>query len=398
MAKTKSLLLLPPPPTIVDASSIAAAYKQSISATVSSLRNQPTSTELQVVLPCPPTPWSDTQNLLATFYGLFCLVCVNLDVDVDTGTPGSVDARVLLLDYDESWTENAGEQHALSVHAGPIVELPTLAITRYQWDQIFSVDGEGGQKLLAHFANLANQTSPLLSGQFHTVSGGIIMKQNILKEPQESIKSSSYHEVVAVGGTFDHLHAGHKLLLTATALLLKPQPVTSTRLRRLIVGITGDELLKNKKYVEHLGTWEQRQDDVVDFLLSILSFTTQDRESEVKKVQYNEPVPNGRAIHTTINSSFLTIECVEIQDPFGPTITDKSVTALVVSSETKSGGQAVNDKRVEKGWEPLEVYEVDVLDTSEDIDSSVKAKDFSSKISSSAIRKRIAETTQKSSL
>lgn len=308
-----------------------------------------------------------------------------------------------MLDYDgsEVWPEeNDDKRLAFTPHSGPVTDLPTLAATRRQWDYIFSVDGEEGQKLLANFTHLANETSPPLSGKLKTVGGGIIMIQNqaTAGSSQVTNTSSSTHQVVAVGGTFDHLHAGHKLLLTATALLLQPHSASSRRHRRLIVGITGDELLKNKKYVEYLGTWQQRQDDVVDFLLSILHFTKPNCDGEIKTVQFNEPVPNGRAVHTTLNSCSLIIECVEIQDPFGPTITDRSVTALVVSSETKSGGQEVNDKRIEKGWEPLEVYEVDVLDTSDGSDSGAKSNDFSSKISSSAIRQRIAETMKTSSL
>lgn len=36
--------------------------------------------------------------------------------------------------------------------------------------------------------------------------------------------------VVAVGGTFDHLHAGHKILLSMTAWICK---------EKIIVGVTG---------------------------------------------------------------------------------------------------------------------------------------------------------------
>jgi phosphopantetheine adenylyltransferase len=56
------------------------------------------------------------------------------------------------------------------------------------------------------------------------------------------------------------------------------------------------------------------------------------------------------------------------------------------------------DKRVEKGWAPLEVFEVGVLDAqpgTEDEDDSTGAavpKDaFESKISSTEIRQRLAE-------
>jgi len=164
------------------------------------------------------------------------------------------------------------------------------------------------------------------------------------------------------------------------------------------VGITGDELLKNKKYAEYLKSWKQRQEDVVDFLLSILLFTRSSVNEAVHSVSFDDPTPNGKAIHTQLKASSITIECVEIQDPFGPTITDEDVTALVVSGETRSGGQAVNDKRTEMGWKALEVFEIDVLDAQESTEGPSKTDDFASKISSTAIRKRKAENASKSSL
>ena len=94
----------------------------------------------------------------------------------------------------------------------------------------------------------------------------------------------------------------------------------------------------------------------------------------------------------------MTIECVEIQDPYGPTITDESVTAIVISGETRAGGQAVNERRREKGWHALEIFEVDVLDAEENEGGQAKTGGFASKISSTAIRKRKAESARTSSL
>lgn len=336
--------------------------------------------------------------MLGGVYGLICIVCAKLGVDVDSDTPGSIDARVLFLDYDIS-KSSLEEQEAGSGNfmAGPIIDLPTLATTRRHWNKIFSVEGEEGQKVLASYVGAANRNSPPLVGHVELIRGGISMVQQIPTPAHAIAGSSATHRVVAVGGTFDHLHAGHKLLLTATALLLQPDTLASVN-RRLIVGITGDELLKNKKYAEYLNSWNQRQEDVVQFLLSVLSFTRSSREEATIVTSHDEPVPNGRAIHTTIKACSITIECVEIQDPFGPTITDESVTALVVSGETRSGGQAVNEKRLEKGWKALEVFEVDVLDAEDVEPNPTKTEDFASKISSTAIRKRRAEVARTSSL
>jgi phosphopantetheine adenylyltransferase len=166
----------------------------------------------------------------------------------------------------------------------------------------------------------------------------------------------------------------------------------------LIVGITGDNLLKNKKYAEYLESWKQRQDVVVDFLTSILLFSSSGGMEEVETRSFDEPVVNGKAIHTLLKHAQITIESVEIQDPYGPTITDETVSALVVSGETRSGGAAVNAKREEKGWKLLEVFEVDVLNALEDKSSVTETEEFAAKISSTAIRMRKAESAHKPSL
>ncbi|KAI9051813.1 hypothetical protein LZ554_004076 [Drepanopeziza brunnea f. sp. 'monogermtubi'] len=404
-----SLLLLPPPPSPATAALLSAAYRPSISATVSSLRELPTASQLLVVLPCPSLHgqlnrprsqiYEEVQKLLGGVYSLICIVCAKLGIDVEAETPGSIDARIVLLDYSRSSTPS--REHvtpSTALIAGPITDLPTLATTRRQWNRVFSVEGEEGQGVLADYLNFAKRTSPPFLGHVELISGGISMIQKHETYAQVEAESSASHKVVAVGGTFDHLHAGHKLLLTATALLLQPDGTATSVNKRLIVGITGDQLLKNKKYAEYLGSWHTRQEEVVDFLLSVLSFTRSSREEATQVTTFNDPFPNGRAIHTHIKACSTTIECVEIQDPFGPTITDESVTALVVSGETRSGGQAVNEKRLEKGWKALEVFEVDVLAAEGIEEDSGKTEDFASKISSTAIRKRRAEIAHTSSL
>ncbi|KAA8577125.1 hypothetical protein EYC84_007126 [Monilinia fructicola] len=140
----------------------------------------------------------------------------------------------------------------------------------------------------------------------------------------------------------------------------------------------------------------KRQNYVVGFLTSILSFTQASQEEAIETVPLESS--NGRAIHTKLKACAINIECVEIHDAYGPTITDETVAALVVSGETRSGGQAVNDKRVEKGWKALEVYEVDVLDAQDGLETTPKPDDFASKISSTAIRKQRADRSRKSSL
>jgi cytidyltransferase-like protein len=54
---------------------------------------------------------------------------------------------------------------------------------------------------------------------------------------------------VCLGGTFDHMHPGHKLLLTQSALLAY---------KRLLIGVTSDCLLKKKAYAAYLEDYETR--------------------------------------------------------------------------------------------------------------------------------------------
>jgi len=410
-APLRSLLLLPPVPVPATPTSLAAAYRPSLTATVSALKSLPAGTELQIVISCPSFHdhleeprqriYHDAQELLAGVYSLVCLVCAKLGASVESDVPGGIDARVILIDDDISQFSAAEDGPLPSTGdfaAGPIIDISTFALTRRRWNVIFSVDGEEGQRLLATYLRLANRIAPPLNSQFHVVSGGISLVQEEARPACTSPTSSTVHHVVAVGGTFDHLHAGHKLLLTATALVLQPATKSSTKPRRLIVGITGDELLKSKKYAEYLQSWKQRQANVVDFLVSILSFTRPGPEDAIQTDYFDDPVPNGRAVHTKLTASSIVIECVEIQDPFGPTITDEHISALIVSGETRSGGQAVNTKRAEKGWKELEVFEVDVLDALEPDEGPTRTEDFASKISSTAIRKHKAESARASSL
>lgn len=119
-------------------------------------------------------------------------------------------------------------------------------------------------------------------------------------------------ENVALGGTFDRLHNGHRKLLTLAA---------GSCTKRLIIGITGDVLLAKKKAKDQIESFHTRKSEVVNFLRSI--------------------------------KPMLEFDAVEIQDAFGPTISDPSIDAIVVSSETVMGAHAINVRRREKGFAPI---------------------------------------------
>ncbi|GLC43043.1 hypothetical protein PLESTM_001416700 [Pleodorina starrii] len=127
---------------------------------------------------------------------------------------------------------------------------------------------------------------------------------------------------VAVGGTFDRLHAGHELLLAVTALLAEGF---------VFVGVTADALLANKSHRELLQPYETRA-----------------REA----VSYMQAVRPG-----------LQVEAGPLCDPKAPTLAelDPAMEALVVSVETLPGAAAINAGRAARGFRPLTIITVPVI-------------------------------------
>ncbi|KAI9006156.1 hypothetical protein BC832DRAFT_518332, partial [Gaertneriomyces semiglobifer] len=150
------------------------------------------------------------------------------------------------------------------------------------------------------------------------------------------------YDHVALGGTFDHLHAGHKILLTAAAWLART---------RLVCG-------------------------VVDF----------DQESLKRKKEYNymQPIDDrvaGVKAFLTMICGSLQYEVVPITDAYGPTRYDDLLQAIVGSQETLGGCTAVNKLREENGLNPLDIFTIDVISS-----GGTTVSDMSLKISSTAIR------------
>lgn len=125
------------------------------------------------------------------------------------------------------------------------------------------------------------------------------LESTVTRLPLAEVKYPPFFPVVALGGTFDHLHAGHKILLSMGAW------ITS---RKIIVGVTDDALLVNKSDRTILEPLDQRIARVRGFL----SLVRPDIEYEI----------------------------VPIDDVYGPTGWDPDVQGLVVSKETLNGAEA----------------------------------------------------------
>ncbi|MFA4669491.1 phosphopantetheine adenylyltransferase [Pyrococcus kukulkanii] len=137
---------------------------------------------------------------------------------------------------------------------------------------------------------------------------------------------------VVVGGTFDRLHLGHK------ALLRKAFEVGKI----VYVGLTSDEMVREKPYAEKILPYKRRLKDLITFF-------------EV----------NG----------YKNYRIIKIHNAIGFTTKIKSLEAIVVSEETYKGALLVNRAREELGLKPLEIVVIPL----------VKSK-LGGKISSSLIR------------
>lgn len=162
--------------------------------------------------------------------------------------------------------------------------------------------------------------------------------------PSESSGIQTYRRVV-LGGTFDRLHLGHKILLGEGCLFAE---------ENLTVGVTTGEMNLKKSLPELIQLTTVRIDSVVQFI-------------ETVKPQIGHSV-------------------VPITDMFGPTITDPDLQCIVVSDETKKGGEIVNQERQKKGYSELDVYVIDL------VKDQCHGQFEETKISSSSLRKRLLGT------
>jgi pantetheine-phosphate adenylyltransferase len=126
-------------------------------------------------------------------------------------------------------------------------------------------------------------------------------------------------KTVAVGGTFDEFHRGHR------ALLLKAFEVGE----KVLVGLCSDRLVESLTKPHVTAPYNERLKELKEFL------------REMGFLERAEIMP--------------------LNDPFGVTLSEGCVEALVVSRETEPMAHRINQERARRGLKPLEIVVIDMV-------------------------------------
>ncbi|EME48573.1 hypothetical protein DOTSEDRAFT_67576 [Dothistroma septosporum NZE10] len=400
------LLLLPPAPSPATASQLKTAFGETISDVLKEVAAHSSETSkasvLEIALACPhlvdthakprSSLYDQTQTIVAGLYKLITVIATQENINIEDSD--GVDVRVILV----AWSAAESPQESSKSPYGPIIDIGTLARSGRQWQFAFGAESESGESMFKAFAEAKASTNEI--GQVQSISArsdsgtsapgtaptpegtGTMAKQTSPQAP-----AHDQHYDVAVGGTWDHLHVGHKLLITMTIFAV--DDANEAQEGSATIGITGDQLLVKKKHANLVESWTDRQKAVATFFNAILDFSQPASSGQRHVSIRDDPEPNGKSLDIHYPHG-LVVKCTEIQDPFGPTITEEQISALVISAETRLGGKAVNDKRRELGWKELDVFEVDVLDAGEEGQGAGVKDGFDTKISSTAIREKLA--------
>ena len=124
---------------------------------------------------------------------------------------------------------------------------------------------------------------------------------------------------VAVGGTFDELHRGHKVLL------MKAFEIGE----RVVIGLCSDEFAKKLGKPHLTAPYEERLKELEAFLCDL---------GVTERAQI-----------------------ILLKDPFGTTLSEGCIEALVVSEETKPTALKINEIRRESGLPPLKIFVVSMV-------------------------------------
>jgi pantetheine-phosphate adenylyltransferase len=127
------------------------------------------------------------------------------------------------------------------------------------------------------------------------------------------------YEKVAVGGTFDKLHRGHKALLSKAFEIGE----------KVVIGLSSDEFASKMGKPHKTASYTKRLKELEAFI---------DKNGLTERA-----------------------EIVPLNDPYGLTLSGKGLDALVVSEETESTADKINKIRAEAGLPPLKIISISMI-------------------------------------
>ncbi|NWF86866.1 phosphopantetheine adenylyltransferase [Candidatus Bathyarchaeota archaeon] len=126
-------------------------------------------------------------------------------------------------------------------------------------------------------------------------------------------------KTVAVGGTFDEFHKGHRILL------FKAFEVGE----QVLIGLCSDEFFKKLNKPHPAAPYKKRLEELKDFLHDY---------------------------------GFLErAKIIPLNDVYGVTLRKDNLDALIVSKETEPMGHVINGERKERGLSPLKIVVIDMV-------------------------------------
>ena len=126
-------------------------------------------------------------------------------------------------------------------------------------------------------------------------------------------------ETVAVGGTFELFHSGHRVLL------MKAFEVGN----RVLIGLCSDDFVKKMRKPHRIASYARRLEDLENLLRK--------------------------------NGVLERAEIIPLDDAYGITLSDQRIDAIVVSEETEPRAHKINEKRKSMGMSPLPIITVKMV-------------------------------------
>src|SRR6056297_1363081 len=132
-------------------------------------------------------------------------------------------------------------------------------------------------------------------------------------DTEQLMRGSFPFNLVGLGGTFDHLHPGHKTLLKTAFKVGK----------KVAIALTTEKLLQEKEFADRLQDYETRKSNLVHYIEKTLC---------IDSIDY---------------------DILPLNDPFGPAIIDPRLEAHVSSMETYKMAMEINKLRRKNSLDPV---------------------------------------------